>query len=163
MKVKFLFLLVLALPRYVDAQVSYSNGIRDDYYKRAQTKKNILMYTCQFISGSADGINQAIMHHELGRGNSFWYYAVSWKNKYKNFDAGDKRPAFFGSTTFAVGFTDGFHLTRLIDRSFTLGSLAFALGEKQSFKSIAKKVIISALVNRAGFELFFNVIYPGAR
>lgn len=121
------------------------------------------MYACQFISGSADGVNQAIMHHELGRGNSFWYYAVSWKNKYRDFDNGDKRPAFLGSTTFAVGVTDGFHLTRLIDRAFTLGSLGFALGEKQSFKSVVKKVIISAIANRVGFELFFNVIYPGAR
>lgn len=129
----------------------------------AQTKKDIMMYACQFIAGSADGVNQSLVHHELGRDNPWWNYETSWKNKYRNFDENDKRPAFFGSTTFAVGFTDGFHLTRLIDRAFTLGSIGIALGEKQTVKKILKKVIISGLVNRAGFLLFFNVIYPGQR
>jgi hypothetical protein len=129
----------------------------------AQNKNDIFIYASQFISGCADGVNQSIIHHELGRGTSFWDYENSWKNKYKNFDKGDTRPAFLGSTTFAVGLTDGFHLTRLVDRAFSLGSIGFAMGEKQSFKSIVKKLIISSLINRAGFVLFFNVIYPGAR
>lgn len=163
MKAKIIFVLIILLPGFCGAQINSYQKAHPVTFKSAVTKNDILMYSCQFISGCADGVNQAIMHHELGRGTSFWYYADSWKNKYKNFDEGDKRPAFFGSTTFAVGLTDGFHLTRLVDRAFTLGSLGFALGEKQSFKSIAKKVVISAITNRAGFLLFFNVIYPGAR
>ena len=163
MKAKLLFVLIILLPCFCGPQInSYQKGHAINY-KNPVTKKDVLTHSCQFISGGADGVNQAIMHQELGRGTSFWYYANSWKNKYKNFDQGDKRPAFFGSTTFAVGFMEGFHLTRLVDRAFTLGPLGFALGEKLSFKSIAKKVVISALANRAGFLLFFNVIYPGAR
>ena len=121
------------------------------------------MYACQFLSGSADGINQALVHHYLGMGNRFWDFQTSWKNKYKNYDKGDLRPAFPGATSFAVSLTDGYHLTRMADRTFTLGSLAFALGEKQNFKSIFKKIVISSLMNRAGFLLFFDVIYPGNR
>lgn len=163
MKAKLLFVLIILLPCFCGPQInSYQKGHAINY-KNPVTKKDVLTHSCQFISGGADGVNQAIMHQELGRGTSFWYYANSWKNKYKNFDQGDKRPAFFGSATFAVGFMEGFHLTRLVDRAFTLGPLGFALGEKLSFKSIAKKVVISALANRAGFLLFFNVIYPGAR
>lgn len=163
MKAKLLFVLIILLPCFCGPQInSYQKGHAINY-KNPVTKKDVLTHSCQFISGCADGVNQAIMHQELGRGTSFWYYANSWKNKYKNFDQGDKRPAFFGSTTFAVGFMEGFHLTRLVDRAFTLGPLGFALGEKLLFKSIAKKVVISALANRAGFLLFFNVIYPGAR
>ncbi len=121
------------------------------------------MYACQFLSGSADGVNQALVHHYLGMGNRFWDFQTSWKNKYKNYDEGDLRPAFFGATSFAVSLTDGYHLTRMADRAFSLGSVGFALGEKLTFKSIARKIIICSIVNRAGFLLFFNVIYPGNR
>ena len=125
---------------------------------KSQTTNEILIYACQFVAGSADGVNQSIVHHYLGMGNRFWDFQTSWKNKYKNYDEGDTRSAFFGSKTFAVGLTDGYHLTRLIDRSFVLGSVAFALSEKNDWKSIAKKTIISALVNRAGFALTYNII-----
>lgn len=118
------------------------------------------MYACQFVAGSADGVNQALVHHYLGMGNRFWDFQTSWKNKYKDYDKGDLRPAFPGATSVAVCFTDGYHLTRMLDRTFSLGSIGFALAEKPTFKGIVKKVIISSLVNRAGFLLFFNVIFP---
>ena len=162
MKAKLLFVLIILLSCFCGPQINSFQKEHAINYKNPVTKKDVLMYSCQFISGYADGVNRAIMHHELGEGTSFWHYANSWKNEYKNFDQGDKRPTFFGFTTFAVGFMDGFHLTRLVDRAFTLGSLGFAVREKQSFKSIANKVVISALTKRAGFLLFFNVIYPGA-
>lgn len=126
---------------------------------KAQTKNEILMYACQFLAGSADGVNQAVVHHYLGKGNAFWDFEASWKNKYKDYDNGDYRPAFFGAKSFAVAATDGYHLTRCIDRVFTLASVGFALDEKNNWKSITKKVLVSALVNRAGFMLTYNVIY----
>ncbi|MEO8861941.1 MAG: hypothetical protein ABI358_10990 [Ginsengibacter sp.] len=45
---------------------------------------------------------------------------------------------------------------------FTLGYLGFGPVEKQQFKSFANKVVVSALTNRVGFLLFFNLIHPGA-
>lgn len=128
------------------------------FFCKSQTKKEIYMYACQFLAGSADGVNQAIVHHYLGMGSHFWDFETSWKNKYKDYDEGDLRPAFFGAKSFAVGLTDGYHLTRLIDRAFTTGSIAFALSEKNNWKSIVKKVIISSMVNRAGFVLTYNII-----
>ena len=121
-------------------------------------QKDKWIYICQFMAGSADGVNQSISHHELGLGYRFWDYSNSWKNKYKDFDNGDTRAAFFGSKSVFVGFTDGYHLTRLIDRAFTTGSLAFALSEKNNWRQIVKKVIISAVVNRAGFLITYNII-----
>jgi hypothetical protein len=152
MKIRIILLLVITTPYYCKAQTNYSH--------KSQIKKDIAIYACQFIAGSADGVNQALVHHYLGMGNSFWDFQTSWKNKYRNYDKGDLRPAFFGSKSLTVALTDGYHLTRAIDRSFSLGSVAFALGEKNNLKQIVKKVIISSLVNRAGFVLFFNVIYP---
>jgi hypothetical protein len=170
MKIKIIVLLVIVFPCYSYSQINNYQNTQTKYYQKVQAGNNhkakineVLMYTCQFVAGSADGVNQALVHHYLGMGNRFWDFQTSWKNKYKNYDKGDLRPAFPGATSIAVSFTDGYHLTRMIDRAFSLGSIGFALGEKQSFKSIAKKIIISSLVNRAGFLLFYNVIYPGNR
>ena len=76
-------------------------------------KKDFLIYAMQFIAGCADGANQAIVYHHAGAGTHFWDYNTSWKNKYRNYDAGDTRSAFFGSKSFFVGITDGNHLTRM--------------------------------------------------
>lgn len=170
MKIKILVWVAIFFPWPCFSQMSHPN-LQTAYYPKMQSgtthkariNRDIYIYTCQFLSGSADGVNQALVHHFLGMGNRFWDFQTSWKNKYKNYDLGDLKPAFPGATSIAVSFTDGYHLTRMIDRAFSLGSLGFALGEKQSFKSIAKKIIISSLVNRAGFILFYNVIYPGNR
>jgi len=87
---------------------------------------------------------------------------VSWKNKYKNWDEGDTRPAFFGSKTIFVGFTDGFHLSRTVDRAFTLTAICISASElkqykkKDRWKVLMKKAVISALVNRLAFHLTYN-------
>ena len=152
MKIKIILLLVITIPYYGKTQTND--------FKKKQLKKDFAMYACQFLSGSADGVNQAVVHHYLGIGNSFWDFQTSWKNKYRNYDKGDLRPAFCGAKSVTVCLTDGFHLTRAIDRTFTTGSIAIALSETNSFKQIVKKVILGSLINRAGFVLFFNVVYP---
>ena len=128
----------------------------------AISRNDIVIYSLMTVSGAADGVNQAIIHHELGRGNQFWDYAKSWKNKYRNFDAGDERAAFFGSKSIFVGFTDAFHLTRLIDRGCTLAAITVSAGELKQFKKkdrwkvVVKKLMISTLLNRLAFGLTYN-------
>jgi hypothetical protein len=169
--IKALIIVAMIVPFSSCAQVNRTQKVAAGYSVQVQLvspqkrkiNKDIFIYTCQFLSGSADGVNQALVHHYLGFGNRFWDFQTSWKNKYKDYDKGDLRPAFPGATTFAVSLTDGYHLTRMVDRAFSLTSIGFALGEKQTFKGVVKKIIISSLVNRAGFFLFFDVIYPGNR
>ena len=128
----------------------------------AISRNDILIYSLMTLSGAADGVNQAIIHHELGRGNQFWDFAKSWKNKYKDFDNGDTRAAFFGSKGIFVGFTDAFHLTRMIDRGCTLAAVsvsAFELKQykkKDRWKVVVKKLVISTLLNRLAFGLTYN-------
>ncbi len=151
---------VILLSREGMAQTTQPIDLHLQQAKIKMRHKDLAIYVSQFLAGSADGVNQALVHHYLGMGTHFWDFQNSWKNKYRNYDKGDTRPAFFGSTSVLVGFTDGYHLTRTIDRSFTSVSLALALTEKNSFKQVVKKVITSTLINRAGFLLFFNVIFP---
>ena len=126
------------------------------------TKNDYVVWGLFALSGAADGINQSLLHHRLGQGNSFWDASVSWKRKYKDFDGGDKSAAYFGSKSFLVWTTDGFHLTRAIDHA----SMYFAIGisttnlkqykRKDRWKVMAKRGIGSMLVRAAFFNLIYN-------
>lgn len=119
----------------------------------------------QVIAGSADAVNQNLAHYKMGKGKQFWDYHQSWKNKYKNWDTGDISAAYPGSKTWLVFTTDGYHLTRMIDRSATLATIFIAAGElkqypkKDRWKVMMKKAAISAISNR----LMFNIIYKKKR
>lgn len=124
------------------------------------TKNDLLVAGLQFIAGSADGVNQALTHHHWQQGKSkFWDADISWKNKYKDFDKGDMRPAFFGSKSILVAFTDGYHLTRFVDRTATLATIAVSTTELKNWKIVLKKIIISAISNRAAFYITYNNLH----
>lgn len=120
-------------------------------------KKDILIYSLQFIAGMADGANQAIIYHAAGKGSHFWDYSTSWKNKYRNYPT-DQRAAFPGSKTWLVGITDGNHLTRMVNRSFSLGSVMIAMSKGERWSEIIKEIIISSAINRIGFTIMYDHI-----
>jgi hypothetical protein len=113
------------------------------------------------VSGAADGVNQNLAHWRWGKGNQFWDVKLSWKNKYKDWDGGNTEAAFFGSKSMFVAFTDGYHLTRMIDRSAMLLSIGISGSElkqyakKDRWKVVAKKILLSSISNR----IAFNIIY----
>lgn len=150
-----LFVLLLLLNLSVSAQKKWTHISGND----------IVVYSCMAISGTADGVNQAIVHHEFGRASKFWDFQTSYKNKYRNMDKGDERAAFFGSKSIFVAFTDGFHLSRFVDRSFTLAAVCFSSSElkqyqkKDRWKVIAKKALISTLLNRVAFDLTYSKLW----
>jgi hypothetical protein len=154
-KNKFLFLILIifftfALTINTKAQKWYSI-----------TENDIAIMSLGLVSGSADGLNQLIVHRKFGEGKQFWDFKVSWKNKYADWDGGDKSARFLGSKTIFVGFTDGFHLTRMIDRTGMVISIGISGGElkkyekKDRWKVILKKAGLSIIPNR----LAFNMIY----
>lgn len=56
---------------------------------------------------------------------NFWNATISWRNKYKNNNQLEG-PAFFGSTTFFVFITDGWHLFQFLYNSFLTIPLVLA-------------------------------------
>lgn len=154
---KLLILILIFLGSTVSAQ--------KHWLKPLINKQEVKSYILVGIAGAADGTNQAIVYHKLGQGHSFWDFNTSWKRKYRNFDAGDKRAAFPGSKTILVGFTDGNHLTRLIERGALTGAIIFSVGEfkdypkNQRWKLALKKFILLSIVNRATFEFTYGVIF----
>ena len=125
------------------------------------TKNDVAIITLGAVSGAADGVNQNLAHWRWGKGKQFWDVKTSWKNKYKDFDNGNTDAAFFGSKTVFVAFTDGYHLTRMIDRSAMLLSIGISAGElakydkKDKWKVILKKILLSSISNR----IAFNIVY----
>ena len=107
-------------------------------------------------------MNQNLAHWRCGKGKPFWDVQTSWKNKYKDWDAGDKSARYWGSKTIFVAFTDGFHLTRMVDRSAMLLSVGISAAElneypkKDRLKVIAKKAFLSGISNRLAFNLIYK-------
>jgi hypothetical protein len=126
------------------------------------TENDIAIMSLGLVSGSADGLNQLIVHRKFGEGKQFWDFKVSWKNKYADWDGGNKEPRFLGSKTIFVGVTDGFHLTRMIDRAGMLVSVGIGAGElnkypkKDRWKVVLKKMAISGISNRIAFNLIYK-------
>jgi hypothetical protein len=125
------------------------------------TKNDLAVMSLQVVSGVADGFNQAIVHHKYGKGHQFWDFKLSHVNKYKNFPT-DTSPAYFGSKSFTVRFSDGFHWTRGI--MFDANNLSIAISssdfedyaKKDRWKVVLKKFVLSSLANRAAFALTYN-------
>jgi hypothetical protein len=146
--IALLFVIVLPLP--CSAQNWYTI-----------TKNDAAIIVLGAVSGTADGVNQNLAHWRWGKGKQFWDVKISWKNKYKDFDGGNTDAKFWGSKNIFVAFTDGYHLTRTIDRSTMLFSIGVSAGElskyekKDRWKVVAKKILISSISNR----IAFNIVY----
>ena len=108
------------------------------------------------ISGCFEGFMDVLQFHyanfkkkHLKVDDYFWDEEISWVNKYdENF-----KPKYFGSTTFLVFTTDGWHLFKML-RNITLFSSIFF---------VDNVTIIGCLflygINRIGFYLVYNILY----
>lgn len=85
-----------------------------------------------------------------GKPRQWWNPNISWRNKYKE-DL--KTPRFFGSTTFLVMFTDGWHLFDFLQTIFVI--LAIVLYSK--IFCIGIDIVILYLLFTCIFEVFFRV------
>ena len=148
----------LLLTLLLFSQISYAQNKK--WY--SMSKNDLLIAGIGVIGGTADAYNQKILHRKYGAGKPFWDYSTSFKRKYKDFDKGDYRPAYIGSKTWLVMTTDGFHLTRAIDRFHQLLTVAIVAYEWNELKGwqrilfITKKIVISSISNRIAFSLQYK-------
>ena len=94
-----------------------------------------LAFVCVYLIGLFKGACDMLQFH-YGKGwtaflknETFWNPAISWKNKYKDYDRGDRSPRFWGSITFLVTLTDAWHALQFyqsmsICAAFTLSFMA---------------------------------------
>lgn len=128
------------------------------------TGNDVLTYSLSFLSGTAQGLEEAIKYHyNIGfksafpnANNQFWDPRISWTNK-------DNSNFPLASSLFAFT-TDGYHLTRFVSRTSLIAAVAFSandfkgLTKKEKFWMIAKKFTFSMISNRLGQWIMYDVI-----
>jgi hypothetical protein len=126
-------------------------------------KRDIALYSCMAVSGTADGFNQAIIHHDFGKGHPFSDYETSWMRKYKDAGKDDYRPAYIGSRSWLVWTTDAYHLTRAIDHTAVAASIVIASSDLKQYDKkdrwkvlLFKKGIMPMLVRGFFFTVFYD-------
>lgn len=111
-----------------------------------------------FMAGMLEGLAETLKFHYYrfvkvcpGAADSYWNPDISWTNKYKDGDY-TKGPKFFGSTTFLVWTTDGYHLSRFLRNIFLI--LAIVLHTQ-----VEGSLIINYIVHLLSFQIGFTVVY----
>ncbi len=128
-----------------------------------KAKEHIAPAALVFVSGMADGLNQALQFRYDGfkrvfpKANDKWYNpAISWRNKYKNGDP-SQGAKYFGSTSFLVGGTDAYHATRTVSNALNATAIVIKLndGKKKLWVYVAE-IFVYWGINRVGFSLVYN-------
>lgn len=142
-------LFLLFLPVYLFSQ-------EKKWYKPFISDNDIIIYSAQFMAGAADGLNQTLVHHPLTfkrlfpNANMNWWLPEESQNNKKHF---------------ITVFSDAFHLSRCIEHTVNYFSIAISFTDIRQYKKkqlpllIAKRMIMSMLVNRASFKLIYNVAF----
>ncbi len=115
------------------------------------------------ISGAADAYHHMLTNHysefkrrHPGANDEYWDRRISWTKKYRDYPD-DTRAAYFGSKTFLVWTTDGWHLTDMLARStFTMGltlNLSFAEWDQRPVWHGFVYAVSHSLVRNVVFEI----------
>lgn len=88
---------------------------------------NIAVFVCWILAAVCNAVMDILAHKYkqsiFSKWNrQYWDPSVSHRNKYKNHVI-SKEPKFFGSTTFLVFLTDGWHLFQFLSNSFIIVSI----------------------------------------
>lgn len=101
-------------------------------------KRGLLRGSTQIVPGIAFGLNETLSHRYSNfktkfpnANDNFWNPDLSWRNKWKNGDP-NQGEAYFGSSSFLVFSTDGYHLTNFIHHTTIVASTTYIIiGEKR--------------------------------
>jgi len=125
-------------------------------------KREILPICAFFGAGVSEGTAEALKWHYEATGfknDKYWNPEISWRNKYKNGNTA-QGAAFFGSTTFLVWTTDGYHLARSIRSAMIMTGVLLTpdLKGQRWYIYIAKAVMYSVAYT-SGFHLSYSLIF----
>jgi len=124
------------------------------------SRNDVAAASLQFVAGFSDGWNQAITSYHWGAGKWFWDAKESWKNKYYDYDQGEKRERYFFSKNLLVWTTDGYHLTRFINHSATIATIVITRNDwKRGVWYLVRKAAMLSAARGIGFSLSYNVIF----
>lgn len=126
----------------------------------------LLAILCYFLAGFANGVmDTLVFHYSTSKFSNldplYWNPSLSWRNKYKDQDPA-KGPKFWGSTTFLVWVTDGWHLAKMLYLAFQRTSIVLVLVSFISWQWWLYLIVWMgiSLVQSAGFHLSYSKILP---
>lgn len=155
-----IFALLISTLIYGQRDTILSQKMEDRFWKVELTKNDVLVGGIQLFSGFMDGWHEAISSYHWGGGKEFWDAKTSWKRKYTNYDGGITSEKFFFSKSALIFLTDGYHLTRMFNRTGNIATIVIVRNDwKKGWKYMVKKAIVLSLVNRLGFVLSYDVIF----
>jgi len=131
-----------------------------------------IIITLIILSGIFKGFMDALRFHYSQsffinfKNEQFWNPNISWLNKYNSvlYNDGIKFPKFFGSTTFFVWLTDGWHLLQMIYLNLLFLAMGMAFTNRfilitNDFYSIIIMTLIFSVLFKTAFEVSYNLSY----
>lgn len=126
--------------------------------KDSTLNKRIIRYSSFFVAGVSEGYMDVLNFHydkfksiHPKANNQYWNPQISWQNKYNS-----KIP--FAKTAM-VWTTDGWHLNKFIRNVGIFGGVCIPLEKGHKFTWYLKEGVICYVINRAGFNLIYNIVY----
>ena len=121
----------------------------------------IIGLICFILMGISEAVMDTLQFHYFksifskSKNQLFWDPVISWRNKYKNGDP-DQGSRFTFSTTLLVGFTDGWHLFKLLRNLFLfIGILLLTLSLNTLWTSLLW-ICISRILFGVSFTIFYG-------
>ena len=155
-------LFIMSFEAIAQADSTGEKGLKS-FINAAELKGEISTCLMMFVAGAADGVSQDLLfhYHEFERstgltGAQYWDPDLSWRNKYKDGDP-ENGAKFFGSTTFLVGLTDGYHASRSLRDTMIILSIATSPKETAP-KDIVKKAFIYTMFYGSGFTIVYDYL-----
>lgn len=122
-------------------------------------KNDWIVYSSQYLSGASDGIREQVLYHPIalfeqfpGLNRQWWDSRISWQNK-------------DNESRLLVAFSDANHFFKGSSLMLNCTSIAFSFGDMSQYKKgeiwkeIAKKLVFSYLVNKAGFATSYYLTF----
>jgi hypothetical protein len=122
-------LILLLLPTMCFAQKKVNWG-------QITNGNSIATYSLMFAGGFSDGMNDCVIANKF-------YYAPFWGY----------------SDWMKHGNMDGFHISKGATYVFYSAAVAINFGDKQNWKTIVTKGLISLAASRLGHEVCYNIIF----
>ena len=116
------------------------------------------------LSGMSDGVSQDLIWHYDEFKNTFpnandkyWDPRLSWRNKWKNGNPANGE-AFWGSSTFLVWTTDGYHLMRTTSRMTMYSSFVINGFRSKNWKEIILGTLLHSVIWSIGFHITYSIV-----
>lgn len=134
-------------------------------FSQINIKRELPTLISSYIAGASEGTAEILKWHYdrfdkrfPNANQNYWNPKYSGDNKYRD-GLGMNGPKYFGSTTFLVWTTDGYHLTRFMRNNMFITTLILHPKEKRNWKYVALDALLHTVAFQIGFHTTYGIIF----